>query len=101
MLDDMLALVNAVCLRCHALIGTYLALLICAGLIALCGAVLAVDARRQHARVYRKEPQNQKLEKEGSKDDNEKKKNTRQQELEEGVFQVGALRGQRGANRAR
>ena len=50
MLDDMLALANSVSLLLMPRSDRHvLALLICAGLIALCCAVLAVDARRLHA----------------------------------------------------
>ena len=52
MLDDMLALANSVCLLALSRSDRHvLALLLCAGLIARCCAVFAVDAR-QHARIY-------------------------------------------------
>ena len=56
MVDDILALANSVCVLGLSRSGRHvLALVPCAGLIAPCCAVFAVDARRQRARRYSKD----------------------------------------------
>ena len=74
-------------LRCRALMDTYntfFAALCRADCAALCCAVLAVDARRHHARTYKKKwpTETKNMKKEGSSEKNEK---ARQQVIEEGV----------------
>ena len=57
MLVDMLALAKSVCLLALSGFDPHvLDVLLCAGLIALCRVVLAVDTRRQHARTKKKKP---------------------------------------------
>ena len=54
MLDDMLALANCLLAALSRPDRHVLAFLVCAGLIAPCCAMFAVDARRQYACTYKK-----------------------------------------------
>ena len=76
----MLALATSVCLLALSHSGRrVLALLRCAGLVAPCGAVYAVDARRQRARThFLKKPVKKKvLKKQSVLQEKEKTKGTR------------------------
>ena len=105
MLDDMLALANSVCLLALSRSGRrVLALLLCTGLIAPYCAVCGIGARRLRARTCGKNlDENKSLGKEGcysiNKRERKKKKRARRHVIER-VAQMGALRRQRGANRA-
>ena len=77
MVDDILALANSICFLAVSRSGRHVPALICAGLIAPCGAVFAVDCR-QHAGIYlNKAYKIESLGKEGYSSKKEKKKGRR------------------------
>ena len=62
MLDDMLALANSACLLALSRSGRHvLALLLCAGLVAPCCAVFAVDTRQQLVHIFKKAHNNKRI----------------------------------------